>query len=1211
MYLRQIELENFKSFGGKVTIPLMEGYMAVTGPNGSGKSNISDAILFVLGPKSPKAVRAGRITDLIFSGGAGKPKAKFMKVALVFDNTDRILPWDDDTVRLTRYVKLNDNERDYQSLFFVNDRKSTLSEFDTLLTKARISADGYNLVQQGDVTRIVQMGNIERRRILDGISGITSFDNDLDKAKNERAEIKTNLDSIDILAVEKSKNLEILDREREQARIYKEAQAEKEVASAQLLHRQRDNAQRALQSVEEFISKQKSEMEELAVVRTKAIEDNRINEDAIAAKEQEIEDKSGAEYKKFKAQVEEVKVELASVKNKVELAQEDIESQNALKEEFTEELDSIRGEYDEKSKELDSLKSQLASANQEYERIKAEEASVNEETSKHGGELTKLQTRLGELEKAIDSAGSHDQELQAASASAHAVLERAKSAKAEAEEALSAAQFEVKDADWNLSDIKKTVGPDESAALSEKIFDLKRHEAALEKQEDELRIAADRRTAEFNRLSAEKKYSDSMNAGNEALSRILAMRDSGQISGIRGTVAELATVEPGYETALAIAAGGKMNAVVVDNDSVGSKCIEYLKSNRLARLTFLPINKMVPGKPRAKAIMVLKKTEGYATDFLQYSAEYANVFWFVFGDTLVVKNMDQGREIMGGVRIVTRDGELLEASGAMTGGTINKKNIAKFGATGQNALDSAAAEVKKANAALEELRAKIRNIREEVRTLDTQMRAASSKDVDAKGKIATAQATLDQAKKNVKNCEAALALRTKELEAAEQAVVNADLAANKSVLDMDSMKTERTEIRDRIALIAPAGLQERIQKIRDAVYTCGQVVADLSSQIATLSAERNGLEGNRANIFKQISEIDRKISENEEAIATYNRRISEITVTLNALKNIESTLDVGIRSLREERDALVEKRHSLDVAIQKAQSEIESKKSIIDAQETSATDHKVTIQELTERIAEIKIEVPLPAPSEEYLKRIIREKENKINSLGNVNLNSIDEYDRLKKEYDEMQAEVERLQKRIDELDELTNDLNSRKKGLFMETYNGVNENFKAIYAQLSGGGEGYMMLDNEEDPFAGGLQINAKPRNGKLLRLEALSGGEKSLTALSFIFAIQDYQPSPFYVLDEVDMFLDAVNTEMVAKRVKEASSKAQFIQVSLRKVALTMADHLIGVTRPPTGISRIIMQPDIAEVSKYEEDALKKQREMAEKEESSSENGSGDAEE
>ncbi|MBR5999465.1 MAG: chromosome segregation protein SMC, partial [Candidatus Methanomethylophilaceae archaeon] len=176
------------------------------------------------------------------------------------------------------------------------------------------------------------------------------------------------------------------------------------------------------------------------------------------------------------------------------------------------------------------------------------------------------------------------------------------------------------------------------------------------------------------------------------------------------------------------------------------------------------------------------------------------------------------------------------------------------------------------------------------------------------------------------------------------------------------------------------------------------------------------------------------------------------------------------------------------------------------------------------------------------------------------------------------------------DLDELTDNLSKKKKGLFMEVYDGVNTNFKAIFAELSGGGEAFMSLENEEDPFAGGLLINAKPKNGKMLRLDALSGGEKSLTALAFIFAIQEHQPSPFYVLDEVDMFLDSVNSEMVAQRIKKSSTRTQFIQVSLRKVTLTLADHLIGVTRPPNGVSKVIMQPNLAEVSKYEEEAQRR---------------------
>jgi chromosome segregation protein len=245
------------------------------------------------------------------------------------------------------------------------------------------------------------------------------------------------------------------------------------------------------------------------------------------------------------------------------------------------------------------------------------------------------------------------------------------------------------------------------------------------------------------------------------------------------------------------------------------------------------------------------------------------------------------------------------------------------------------------------------------------------------------------------------------------------------------------------------------------------------------------------------------------------------------------------------------------------------------------------ISQLAEEVAQLTVEVTLPVPSEEELKRTVKSCEAVMARIGTVNLRAITDFDEKKERHERLSADVEKMNERISELTVLMESINEEKKGLFMEVYEGVNTNFKEIYAELSDGGEAFMRLENEDDPFDGGLLINAKPKNGKLLRLEALSGGEKSLTALAFIFAIQDLQPSPLYVLDEVDMFLDSVNAEMIAKRVQKSSAKAQFIQVSLRKVTLALAEHLIGVTRQPSGISKIIFQPDLAEVSGYENEA------------------------
>ena len=370
-------MENFKSFGGKLVVPLMEGYTAVTGPNGSGKSNITDAILFVLGPKSSKAVRAGKLTDLIFDGGKSKGKASFTKVSLVFDNTDRLMPWDDDTVRLTRYVKLSDNGTDYSSYFYVNDRKSTMTEFDSLLTKARISADGYNLVQQGDVTRIVQMGAIERRRIIDAISGIASFDADIEKARTERQEAETNLDRIGIVVEELTHQVDRLARDREDARAYLEAQAALEMAKAQYSHRKLQMEQAKQQGVADQMSKLESRIDSDRAAKAE-LESQRADREAqISEKEEEIASKVGPEYRELKAKIEQAKIDLATRKDRREAAEADMEEQNGFKASFEESISRNNAEVVMLRQNREDLLVKMAEAESRMEAARKEEAEVS------------------------------------------------------------------------------------------------------------------------------------------------------------------------------------------------------------------------------------------------------------------------------------------------------------------------------------------------------------------------------------------------------------------------------------------------------------------------------------------------------------------------------------------------------------------------------------------------------------------------------------------------------------------------------------------------------------------------------------------------------------------------------------------------------------------------------------------------------------------
>lgn len=1192
MHLKAVEMENFKSFGGKLVVPLMEGYTAVTGPNGSGKSNITDAILFVLGPKSSKAVRAGKLTDLIFDGGKSKGKASFTKVSLVFDNTDRLMPWDDDTVRLTRYVKLSDNGTDYSSYFYVNDRKSTMTEFDSLLTKARISADGYNLVQQGDVTRIVQMGAIERRRIIDAISGIASFDADIEKARTERQEAETNLDRIGIVVEELTHQVDRLARDREDARAYLEAQAALEMAKAQYSHRKLQMEQAKQQGVADQMSKLESRIDSDRAAKAE-LESQRADREAqISEKEEEIASKVGPEYRELKAKIEQAKIDLATRKDRREAAEADMEEQNGFKASFEESISRNNAEVVMLRQNREDLLVKMAEAESRMEAARKEEAEVSAAIADTGGEQKELQSELERVEADFDACSAELRSSQGRLAKAEAASEEAHTAFANLDERIQSIDFEIKDAKWSLEQVKAEAGPS-TEDFGNRILDAKRRESELEKQETELVSAYRRIDAEYNALQAEKKVSERMNRGSAAVEAILSLRNRGEMRGIHGTIQELATVDKGFETALSVAAGGKMQAVVVDNDQVAADAIAYLKKEKLGRVTFLPLTKMMGGKPRAKAIMSVKDSEGYAIDLIDFDQKYYNAFWYVLGDTLVVRDMDTARRIMGGIRIVTMGGELIEASGAMVGGNLSQQNMLKFGAASEDKLAEVGEKLRKAGDALEDVRQRLRQVRDEIRGIDDEMRKASASGMEQREQMA-------QLKGRVAELEKTRSSASAEMKAARQRVSDADAeleSARTAFGDvserLSTLTDSRAKIKSRMAEIAPVDLQNRIQAVRDRMYKLRESISDYKLQLGGIDTEVAGYGKQNESLQVQLDSVNRAIEEDARVIEDNKALMERARIDLDALRAIESEMEGGIEDLRNQKDALVADKYRLDSEIRERSKDMENSAAALESFRAQEIQLAQSVEALKAEVEAITIEVATPIPSEEEIRRTIRAQESIMAKLGNVNLRAIQEYDERKARLDGLNAEVESLNRHIRELTDLMSNLTSKKKGLFMQSYNAVNENFKSIYAQLSGGGEAFMGLEDEDDPFSGGLMINAKPRNGKLLKLEALSGGEKSLTALSFIFAIQEHQPSPFYVLDEVDMFLDSINAEMVARRVKESSAKAQFIQVSLRKVTLALADHLIGVTRPPSGISRVIMQPDLAEVSRYEEEALRKQKE------------------
>lgn len=1186
MYLKQIELENFKSFGGKLTIPLMEGYIAVTGPNGSGKSNISDAILFVLGPRSSKAIRAGKLSDLIFDGGKSKNPSNFTKVSLVFDNQDRLIPWDADVVKLTRLVKMTPSGDGYNSYFYVNDNKSSLGEFDNILSSARISADGYNLVQQGDVTRIVEMGNIERRKILENISGISRFDGDIERAQDERRQAEENIDRISIIINELEKQLEQLEEERSAAMAYLELRSRLEMAKAQQSHKTLEATLAEAQSIQEQITSYDNEISLLSDRKRLAHSEAEIWEQKVRSLEREIEKKGGQEYKDLKEEMNGLRVEVARQKDRLERHQDDIQKAGEEKEGIESQMEGLRSERSELENQIQERDAELQGKRAELDTKRQELAEMKAAIEGRGGDIAKMQREISDQESALSILESQEREVAMELSRNQARQEELEIQKASLEESHRKAEFELGDAEWNLKEMKSGQGSSGQRLqeLSNTFHEKRQEQLGLESEAQDLDNAIRRLSRELESLKAQKAAAENLEKGySRAVSSILQLRDEARISGIHGTVAELAEVDKEYETALNVAAGGRMQALVVDDDEVASQAIEYLKRNRLGRVTFLPLSKMRDGRPRARAIMIEKDCIGYAIDLIRFDPRYRAAFWHVLSDTLVVDDLAKARALMGGVRLVTMAGEVLETSGAMIGGTLDRGNV-RFGAAAEDKLETTRAELGRANQAEGILRQRLKELGSELKSIEDEIRTLQGNNSGLQAELRSLEMQRDSWKEKKESLKKEIKLKKESLESARK--------EEKSLLDRLASKQAEARLgrealaslKIRMAEMAPGDIQEKLQGLQDDIISLSTIVGDLDGDVKGQRAEMGAIDSRLQELTDELNDIrlDVECWNQEMEVCIQNK--AEAEIKLEALRKIEASMEGEVQDLRRQRDSAYQSKVEKENERGQLEERLQTKRDFRIGLQTKVAMAEERMVQIRDEISQIEIEVELPLPSLEELKKTIRAMEGKMGQMGAVNLRAIEDYGSKKERHGRFQGEVSRLEGQRAELLELMQSLEQEKEVIFREVFQAVDINFRRIYAELSGGGEAYLSLESEGSPFEGGMLIKAKPKNGKMLRLEVLSGGEKSLTALAFIFAIQDHQPSPFYLLDEVDMFLDSVNAEMVARRVQKSSVKAQFVQISLRKVTLGKADHLFGVTRQPNGVSKVIIQPDIASLGGLE---------------------------
>ena len=1188
MHLKRVEMENFKSFGRKLSIPFLDGFTAITGPNGSGKSNIGDAVLFVLGPKSNKAIRAGKLTDLIFNGGKEKKPADRCQVSLVFDNADRLIPVDSDEVSLTRLVKLSKSDKDnYYSYFYVNGKPSSLTEFDELLSKARISAEGYNIVRQGDILRICDLPPMQRRAIIDEIAGITRFDSDIEKANKERTEVEANLERIRIILAEIEAQLRTLERERDQAMKYRTLKDELDVARAKYAKRRKDALDADLANVHKLIESETQERASLEGEFTALLERIAQADERLGAIDRKIMERAGPEARELKGKIDSVKRVAIQAAERLGYAQSEIEELKKQRGEVQGDLKRQEKELAKYAKDRDAAgaalgKAQgaLAPADERLSRLRDRISAASDGAASVQRELAQLrldhERTLGEV---------HEGRL----ALALATEKRARlvSALAENEEQEENQKFELKDVEYDLRQMGDGgASTDDPEALRKSVFEKKKREAKLSGELRELDPALRRLQNEYSQLKAQQDAHEAVSRGyNRAVDAVLAARDQGKLKGICGTIAELATVAKKHETAMEVAAGGRMMAIVTETDEDAAHAIEMLKKNKLGRATFLPLNKMVPGRPAGKPLMAVRSpdAEGFAIDLLEFEEKYRNAMWYVFRDTVIVKTLDVARKLMGGVRLVTLEGDLIDAGGAMTGGDKESARGAqiKFGASEVAQFERVRRDLQAAIAHQEALSQELSEVRGELDALETRLRDATTMSHERTTKLTALNARKTEIDARMAALTSAWAEAKRDLMAVDAEIDDREKGIARLTKALDEMEKKRQDLGSVLVSATPKELAKELAEAERAATDLREKVRDLTSQLETKEHALRLLAERQAEIVARLVDIDARLAQEEQNVASYTTLAKEKEHELSVLLAIDAETDAAVKGLTTERAKLEKEKNELTL-------QSERKRAARNDKDDQILAYRQRIPAIESALAEIREELVLFAnvPAEvvesvEELRARVRKLEGQLEALGSVNMLALEEYDRQAARKAELEAEVERLHVEREHLIKLVDEIVAKKKEGFFKVYDEINVNFSKVYERLSNGGKAELMLENPDDPFAGGLTMRAQPKGKKVTRLEALSGGEKSLTSMAFIFAIQEFDPSPFYYLDEVDQNLDGINSELLARMVKEEAKHAQFIIVSLRKVTLKEAEHVYGVTMMDNGLSEIVGEVRISELA------------------------------
>ncbi len=1180
-----------------MSIPLEEGFTVVTGPNGSGKSNILDGVLFCLGLANSRGMRADRLPDLVNSGVLKAGKSSETKVTVKFDLSDWVPDEAEEGIEPTEegpWIQPGQKEwtvsrrlkvmpgGSYSSSYCADGQTCNLQQLQTQLRRLRIDPEGSNVVMQGDVTRIVSMSNKERRGLIDELAGVALFDTRIDQTRAKLDDVYERQERCRIVEQELILGKQRLQKDCEKASLYKNLKNQLFIGRQQELVLSYEDVKKSLEKLDkdhqELIRKEKTCSENLinsennlkiSLEKLETLQKNvkDLGEDKLLAVQSKL---AGIE-----SQNRELERQGLNHKNEGQKLKDYRNNLQKKKKDYETELQDRFNDIDPKDIEEADLKCQEAEAWVESSRRK-----LSDVAGRSGALIEKHQktrTDINEIRLRLDPIRLDKQNIEEELLQLNVILKELQSDQKVDQSANEKVHIEINNLNKEWDDILDLISikKEEFQELVSKKGLQERTKFRLEKEQVTIQN-------DIARVESRKEVIHE-SRGTNALTLLL---ESG-LDGIHGTVASLGEVEDRYRIALEVAAGARLGQVVVDNDQIAARSIDLLKRKRAGRLTFLPLNKILKNvqnksdvfqRPLSTNLNRNNGLIGKAFDLVKFNSSYKYVFLYVFGETVVFKDLSSARDQIGIKRAVTIDGELLEKSGAMTGGSFNNRSLGlSFGRVKDNN------DCDQLKNRLFELRETLVNCqkkeKELINNLD-KVRTQLSKLEQKKAALEAERFTSKKANSPLLEHQNIRAKRIEDLKKSKNEKIFQLESINLNIKPLEDslseMETQEKTLDNSTVSSTWTSLQKELEKADQNLLAFRKKRDEISSKQLQNKLAIDRLNDQKSSLISEEDRLKDSIDSLAAAHITWREQTKRLSTNRQDLINEQKDLETRFGEQRRERDLVEADVSKKRLHLQEMQWRLER---LREDQKSMKEEMRMESTRLIE--LEKKLPHPMPLISEEIrnkgLESLLDSLEGlqqRMEELEPVNMLALEELAKLDERLNELEN---RLQVLTDERAELLlriETVSTLRQEAFMEAFHAVDIHFRSIFASLSEG-DGHLQLENPDQPLEGGLTLVAHPKGKPVRRLAAMSGGEKSLTALSFLFALQRFRPSPFYALDEVDSFLDGVNVERLASLISQQAQHAQFLVVSHRRPMIGASMRTIGVTQARGNHTQVVGLP------------------------------------